>query len=32
VVTPVSDSPYGRMAALTDPAGVQFSVMAPNAG
>jgi predicted enzyme related to lactoylglutathione lyase len=32
VVTPVSDSPYGRMATLTDPAGVRFCVMAPNAG
>jgi uncharacterized protein len=30
VVTPITDSPYGRMATLTDPAGVRFCVMAPN--
>ena len=32
LVQPVDDSPYGRLALVRDPAGVQFSVMGPNAG
>jgi len=32
LVQPVDDSPYGRLALLRDPAGVQFSVMGPNRG
>ena len=30
LVQPVDDSPYGRLALLHDPAGVQFAVMGPN--
>ena len=29
VVAPAEDTPYGRVARLTDPAGVPFSVMGP---
>jgi predicted enzyme related to lactoylglutathione lyase len=32
LVQPVDDTPYGRIALLLDPAGVQFSVMGPNRG
>ena len=32
LVQPVDDSPYGRLAVLRDPVGVQFSVMGPNRG
>ena len=30
VAQPADDSPYGRLAGLLDPAGVQFAVMGPN--
>ncbi len=31
LVMPVDDTPYGRLAALVDPAGVVFTIMGPNA-
>ena len=30
LVQPADDTPYGRLAVLADPAGVQFNVMGPN--
>jgi predicted enzyme related to lactoylglutathione lyase len=32
LVMPVDDTPYGRLALMADPAGVQFCVMGPSAG
>ena len=32
LVQPAEDTPYGRLALLSDPAGVQFSVMGPSSG
>ena len=31
LLLPVDDTPYGRIGALLDPAGVRFQVMGPNA-